>query len=305
MYRIAMTDNASGMSTGAPSASTNTIVTDYPYTPRYRKIGGAGAEQIVGLMDAAGGSVARILATIQTYLPDLRKIPIEADPDGTTPFWANGWLPGLDGMLLYSLVRHRAPKIFLEVGSGNSTKFVRQAIADANLATQIVSIDPHPRASVDRLCDVVIRSPVEELPGAELAKLVATADMLFVDNSHRAFQNSDVTVFFTEMLPALRPGTIYGIHDIVLPDDYSPQWADRFYNEQYMLVAYLLGGAAGDDVLFPGLYATGKNYESIGKLFEGPEFAGVERFSGAFWMARRQTLPSRRLLSRLKRLLLR
>ena len=37
------------------------------------------------------------------------------------------------------------------------------------------------------------------------------------------------------------------MHDILLPFDYPAEWADRFFNEQYLLASYLLGGAAGDE----------------------------------------------------------
>ena len=34
---------------------------------------------------------------------------------------------------------------------------------------------------------------------------IGSNDLLFIDNSHRSFPNSDVTVFFAEVLPALKP----------------------------------------------------------------------------------------------------
>jgi len=37
------------------------------------------------------------------------------------------------------------PRRVIEVGSGNSTKFIRRAIRDHGLPTAIVSIDPQPR----------------------------------------------------------------------------------------------------------------------------------------------------------------
>jgi len=49
----------------------------------------------------------------------------------------------------------------MEIGSGNSTKFVARAKRDGALSARIVSIDPQPRAEVDRLCDEVIRAPLE------------------------------------------------------------------------------------------------------------------------------------------------
>jgi hypothetical protein len=54
------------------------------------------------------------------------------------------------------------PKRYIEVGSGNSTKYVRRAISDHGLRTKIISIDPHPRAVIDTICDEVIRERLED-----------------------------------------------------------------------------------------------------------------------------------------------
>ena len=71
-------------------------------------------------------------------------------------------------------------------------------------------------------------------------------DILFFDGSHRSFQNSDVTVFFGDVMPRVRPGTIVHVHDINLPYDY-PNWALNWYwNEQFLLMAMFLG--AGDKI---------------------------------------------------------
>jgi len=56
-----------------------------------------------------------------------------------------------------------------------------------------------------------------------------------VDNSHRCFQNSDVTVVFLDVLPRLRSGVIIYIDDVYLPYDYPPEWSMRYYSEQYLL----------------------------------------------------------------------
>jgi len=62
------------------------------------------------------------------------------------------------------------------------------------LQTRIVSIDPHPHTETDTLCDDVLRSRMEEVP-REFWEGIGPEDLLFVDNSHRSFPNSDVTVF--------------------------------------------------------------------------------------------------------------
>jgi predicted O-methyltransferase YrrM len=179
----------------------------------------------------------------------LLRIP-RAEGDVSHPFWVNDWFPPFDGAALYGLIAERSPRRYIEVGSGISTRFARKAISDLNLQTRIVSIDPHPRTVIDALCDEVVRSRMEEVP-REFWEGIGPDDLLFIDNSHCSFPNSDVTVFFVEVMPTLRAGTIWGMHDIFLPWDYPEEWRDRFYNEQYLLLSYLLGGADGDEIILP------------------------------------------------------
>jgi len=53
--------------------------------------------------------------------------------------------------------------------------------------------------------------------------------------------NSDVTVFFIDILPRLKPGVIVHIHDIMLPYDYPDSFKHLYWNEQYMLAVYMMG----------------------------------------------------------------
>ena len=195
------------------------------------------------------------------YLATLTALAAFAEPltqiaetiDGTVPgdpYWHNIFFSAMDAITLYSVLGLRKPARYLEVGSGNSTKFARRAVRDLGLSTEIISVDPHPRADVDALCDRVIREPFEDVPPAVFTDL-GPGDMLFVDSSHVVFQNSDVTVFFLEVLPRLRAGVTVHVHDIFLPFDYPRLWRDRHYSEQYLLAAYLLGGANRLRVLLP------------------------------------------------------
>ena len=152
--------------------------------------------------------------------------------------WRNGLLPALDALTVMWAVR-QARGTFLEIGSGNSTIAARAAVRHVGLDTRIVSIDPQPRVEIDALCDEVIRAPLEATDLSRLAAL-EPGDVLFIDSSHRSFMNSDVTVEFLEVLPALKPGVLVGIHDICLPFDYPESWTKRAYNEQYLLGAMLL-----------------------------------------------------------------
>ncbi|GAB1817674.1 class I SAM-dependent methyltransferase [Herbidospora sp. RD11066] len=185
--------------------------------------------------------------------PSLAEIPLRDRPKGTTPYWDNGWLPPLDALGLYGLLVETNPGRYVEIGSGNSTKFARRAIDDHGLRTRITSIDPAPRANVDALCDVTVRSPLERADLAIFADL-EPGDIVFLDGSHRVLMGSDVTVFFFEVLPLLPPGVLVHLHDIMLPFDYPPEWRWRHYSEQYLLAAFLLGDPARHDVELPSAF---------------------------------------------------
>jgi hypothetical protein len=184
------------------------------------------------------------------------------------------------------------PALYVEVGSGNSTKFVRRAIRDHGLATRVVSIDPQPRAEVDGLCDEIIRTPLEDADLSVFGRLEA-GDVLFVDNSHRCLQNSDVTVVFLEVLPELRPGVLVGWHDIFLPDDYPAWWSDRYYSEQYLLATWLLGGAGRAEIVFPAWYVAQHTDLSAARLAAlWSELGLEERHGNAFFVRTGAGAPS-------------
>jgi hypothetical protein len=212
---------------------------------------------------------------------------ITSAPNDHDPFWDNGWFPPLDGVSLYTHIATRKPKTFLEIGSGNSTKFARRAIKDHGLKTQIISIDPHPRAEIDAISDHVQRKPLEYADLSVFEQL-EPGDVMFFDGSHRAFQNSDVTVFFTDVMPMVPDGLTIGIHDIFWPFDYPAPWKERCYNEQYMLGAYILGRGKKFEVLLPSAYLTRMRQDDIKSLFPDDVYAHYKDKNGyiggsAFW----------------------
>jgi hypothetical protein len=283
-------------------------ISDYAYNPRPRSFHPSLKAQI----EAGAERYCGILSDALRFLPAFTAIA--KDPNGRTsssPYWVNGWIPALDGIALYGLVAHYAPALFVEVGSGNSTKFVRRAIEDQKLQTRIISIDPKPRADVDEICDEVIRSRLEDVD-LGIFDQIRAGDMVFLDSSHRSFEGSDTTVFFTEILPDLPKGTIYGIHDIFLPFDYgvptiSPEWPSNllpaswteirrrfsafvkeFYNEQYLLASYLLGGGDGDEIILPCACVSSRPdlLSILNPIWTAPHFRGIEPWGGSFWLRR-------------------
>ena len=195
----------------------------------------------------------RQLMVLKKYKNNLRKIKTVQPDSIEEPYWKNDWFTGLDAIALYGLIASVKPKLYLEIGSGNSTKFAKRAISDHNLSTKIVSIDPHPREEIDLLSDEIIRMPLEEVDLGLFDRLTSN-DILFFDGSHRCFMNSDVTIFFLEILPKLPSGILIHIHDIHLPYDYPSQRALHYESEQYLLAAMFFCGCTKYEIVLPNKF---------------------------------------------------
>lgn len=264
---------------------------DYNYKPMARwGFGDKSNPHLLSIIGKYQRNYIKMLKGIAHYKKELSQLSIEEKP-GTAPeipFWLNDWFPAIDAMSLYYFLVQKNPRYYFEIGSGFSTKYARKAIKDHNLRTKIISVDPMPRAEIDSICDRVIRKPLEEVDNAELAAL-SRDDILFIDSSHRAFQNSDVTVFFLEILPILPAGMIFGLHDIFLPDDYFPVWAERWYNEQYLLAAYLLGANKMVNILAANhfILKSAQFQPFLENIWEQIGLVGMKRDGGAFWLQKK------------------
>lgn len=184
-------------------------------------------------------------------LPALESIPRDfREEQLPEPAWFGVPFAPFDALALYTMVRLRRPTTYIEIGSGISTCFVAKAVRDHRLNTRIVSIDPEPRAKIDSVCDEIIREGLETCDLERFAQLRA-GDILFFDGSHRSFMNSDVTVFMIDILPRLKPGVIVHMHDITLPWDYPDMFVNWYWNEQYILAAYMIAGREQMDPILP------------------------------------------------------
>jgi len=259
------------------------LALDYPVRPRSRCTFDAMPTGPLAERIASGYATYRsALEQFVALLPGLATVPaLSKDP--REPHWLNDWIPAFDAISLYSFVALRNPTLYLEIGSGTSTKFVRKAISDYALRTKIVSIDPSPRSEIDALCDKVIRKPLENT-NLRCFDFLREGDVVFFDGSHRAFQNSDATVFLTEVVPKLGPNILVGVHDIFLPWDYPPDWATRFYSEQYLLACYLLGGDALKLELST-IYCTKTEplHAVLNPLWALPELARANKAGALLW----------------------
>jgi hypothetical protein len=231
------------------------LALDYPIRPEPRYGSGKpGHPQLAAILAQRDEAYRKTLGLLAGFSKPLAQIA-ESSDDGAPgePCWANIYFSALDAIALYGPLGSGNPSRYVEIGSGNSTKFARRAVRDLGLKTTITSLDPCPRAEVDALCDRVIRQPLECADIALFEELEA-GDVVFLDGSHRVFMNSDATVFFLEVLPRLKSGVRVHVHDVFLPFDYPAMWACRHYSEQYVLAAYLLAGGNRFGVLLPLAY---------------------------------------------------
>jgi len=196
------------------------------------------------------------LGHMRTFGPDLTDVPYRFDPARLPlPGWTGVAMNPIDLLTLYTFVRKYRPATYIEIGSGVTTCFMHLARQHGQLATRIVSIDPEPRLQIDAICDDVIRSGLESCD-ISIFETLAPNDIVFVDGSHRSFMNSDVTVFFIDVLPLLHPGVLVHLHDISLPWDYHEFFTNWYWNEQYLLAVYLMGNRRRIAPLFPAAFVT-------------------------------------------------
>lgn len=167
----------------------------------------------------------------------------------------NEFFNGSDAQLLYLIIRDFRPVRIVEIGSGNSTRVARAAVADSNLSVTHIAIDPNPRIDIDGLVDELHRCRLEELDFEDLDMLVDSLqpnDILFIDSSHELRVAGDLATIFCRMLPRLRSGVIVHFHDIFLPYEYPRDFVYAYpaWGEQYLLQIWL--ASASQDILWPG-----------------------------------------------------
>jgi hypothetical protein len=242
---------------------------------------------LYALIDSNRNEYHEFLGKIKSYTDIFLTFKDAAlEQDEALPVWNNDYLPGLDIIALYTMIREHKPRTYIEIGSGNSTKVAAKAIKDGNLPTRIISIDPSPRASIDLLAHQVIRKPLEDMVDLSIFGELEPNDILFVDNSHRCFPNSDVTAIFLDVVPMLKKDVLFHLHDIYLPYDYPQFMCDRFYSEQYLIAVMLLSNPEKFDTILPNFFISEDPVLSgeLTDLWENPGMPSVERHGGSFWL---------------------
>jgi hypothetical protein len=198
----------------------------------------------------------------------------------------------LDSALYYAIIRHFKPMRVIEVGAGHSTQIASLACSK-NTFGEIIAIEPYPReflknGSLKALS--LIQKPVQEI-SVDVFKQLEANDILFIDSSHVSKIGSDVNYLYLEVLPQLNKGVLVHLHDIFLPFEVPRRWIeemDLFWNEQYLLHAFLIGNK-DFEVLIGNSYMVTNHPRKISRLFDQKNKSGG--LAGAsFWM-RRRTSP--------------
>ena len=207
-------------------------------------------------------------------------------------FNGNGFFDGLDAAIYYALIRQRKPKRIVEIGAGYSTYVAGlavQANAREGNPCEITAIEPYPRAELSGAMPGNPRILVSTVNDVSLDQFSAlqTNDILFIDSSHVARIGSDVNREILEIVPRLHTGVLVHFHDIYLPYEYPRQWVMnefRFWNEQYMLQAFLSGNQEFE-VLWSGYAMHRKHLSALKDAVASHQKHEIP--PGSFWIRRK------------------
>ncbi len=264
--------------------SNRLIVLDYPLKPQPVYTLQNPHKQLKHLIEKRRAGYAALLKASHTYFTHLQTIKSKEVVDATAPQWTNGYLPGLDILMLYTILNEYKPARYIEIGSGTSTKIVYKARRENALNYTITCIDPGPREIIKSLADEWLEEKLQNVPATVFSSLKEN-DIVFFDGTHQLLPSSDVMHFFMEVLPVLAEGVIIQLHDIYLPYDYPQTMCDRFYSENYVLGAVLLANPDKYKLLSPNFFISEDEElrQLIATFWSHPNLAGVEKHGGSFW----------------------
>lgn len=209
--------------------------------------------------------------------------------DEFTPIENTG-LSKVDAYILYSMIRHKSPKLFVEIGSGESTKISLKAL-QANHAEgtdfEYIAIEPYPK---EYLRDIDLKNfslmvkKVQDIP----LSVFQNADILFIDSSHVSKFGSDVNYEMLEIVPSMKVGSIIHWHDIMIPGDYPRNWVEEkliFWNESYIVHAFMMFNKTFK-IIWASRYMQTKHSDLLSQKFSFFAPGDPDQQLSSFWIER-------------------
>jgi predicted O-methyltransferase YrrM len=249
---------------------------------------------MVGLRLDDASQLALLESFAASYRGEYEAFPRERLEDPTRFSLANSAFGPADAEVLYCMIRRFKPQRIIEIGSGNSTRLMVQAIRENQqrdaAPCHLTAIEPRPdrvlRQGLPGLSEL-IELPVQQVPLSRFESLKSD-DILFIDSSHVLRTGGDVQYEFLEILPRIAPGVLVHVHDIYLPAEYPRAALDagHFYTEQYILQAFLCLNDCFE-VLWAGHQMSLAHPERLRAAFPSCATSWSEGGMGAsFWMRR-------------------
>ena len=190
---------------------------------------------IIDIISAQNHRYTDMVAQIKEIAPlAFDKIEMNTAEDSIAPKWNQPFFSWLDALSICASLKLKNPKRYVEIGSGNSTRFARWCIQTYGLRTTITSIDPEPRREIAGIADNVYATQVQNAP-LELFLELEEADILFYDGSHHLGPFSDMSFIAYTVMPLLASNVSVAMHDTYLP-------FLAHNSEDYLLGALLIGG---------------------------------------------------------------
>lgn len=204
-----------------------------------------------------------------------------------------------DVVFLYNVIRKIKPQQIVEVGSGASSAVMLDSNdLFCNSSIKFTFIEPYPERLYsflnDQDCDntTIYPEKVQDVP-LDVFQSLQENDILFIDSSHVSKVGSDVNHLIFNIIPLLNKGVWIHFHDIFYPFELPKHWIlenSRFWNESYLLRAFLMNNDAYEIMLFNTLL-----HEKFRDWFENemPECLIDEKDTGSIWI-RKVTTSVRR-----------
>ena len=194
---------------------------------------------------------------------------------------------------LHCIIRNYRPSRIIEVGSGNSSLVISNAVLENSKEgneCEYIIVDPYPRYVIEEgiPCGANLIKERVELLHKGIFDSLKENDILIIDSGHTVRIGGDVNFLILDVLPRLSKGTIIHFHDINLPYEYPKVYATNpkfreFWTEAYLLQAFL---SCNDkfEIMLTMSYLMLEHKKIFKKLFPYYNDKEHNAISGSFWI---------------------